>query len=297
MSDTGQRASERPGSPRGIDHLVLPVNDLARARDTYAAMGFTVTPVNRHPFGTENAIVQLGGAFLELLAVAEPAAIPKGSSEKFSFAAFNQRFLERVGEGCSFLVLTSDDPASDHDVFQSAGLRVYAPFSFTRIAHQPDGREDEVGFDLNFVTDLRIPDCAFFTMKQRRPDLFWKEDFQSHANTAIGVADVVLATDQPTDFAAFFETLIGSAVLPYGDGVAFRTAHGSICLLPWNSAGTDVMWSPTPRIVRFAVGVRDLDAARQALDAGRIPYGDEAGGLIVSSSEAYGVNIVFQNVD
>lgn len=86
-------------------------------------------------------------------------------------------------------------------------------------------------------------------------------------------------------------------MLPYGDGVAFKTSHGSICLLPWNSAGTDVMWSPTPRIVRFAIGVSDLETARQTLDAGRVPYADEAGGLIVSSSEAYGVNIVFQNVD
>jgi hypothetical protein len=300
LSDTDQRPETRTNTPRAIDHLVLPVNDLDAARRAYAAMGFTVTPVNTHPFGTQNAIVQLDGAYLELLAVTDPSAIPKGSQDRFSFAEFNQRFLGRVGEGCSFLVLTSDDPSADRAAFQSAGLRVYEPFSFTRIARQPDGQEDEVGFDLNFVTDVRMPDCAFFTMKQRRPDLFWNEQFQTHANTAGGIADVVIATDQPTDFAVFFQTLIGASMLPYSDGVAFKTwgeTSGAVSLLPWNSAGTDVMWSPTPRIVRYAIAVRDLDAARQALDAGRVPYGEEAGGLIVSSSEAFGVNIVFQNAD
>jgi catechol 2,3-dioxygenase-like lactoylglutathione lyase family enzyme len=297
LSDADQLTPPAPITPRGIDHLVLPVFDLARARQAYAAMGFQVSVVNTHPFGTQNAIVQLAGSYLELLAVADAAAIPKGSRERFSFAEFNQRYLSRVGEGGSFLVVTSSDVDADRAAFQRAGLRLYEPFSFTRIARQPDGAEVEVGFDLNFTTDVRIPDCAFFTMKQRRPELFWNDAFQVHENTARAVADVVFATDQPTDFSAFFETFLGAPALPYGDGVAFNTQRGSVRLVPWNSAGTDVMWSPTPRLVRYAVAVDNLDATRKALTTGRVPFSDEAGGLVVSSSEAFGVNIVFQNAD
>jgi catechol 2,3-dioxygenase-like lactoylglutathione lyase family enzyme len=297
LSDTDQTTTPDPLTPRGIDHLVLPVADLGRARETYAAMGFQVSAVNTHPFGTQNAIVQLEGSFLELLTVADPAAIPKGSRERFSFAEFNQRFMSRVGEGCSFLVVGSSDVDADSWAFQRAGLRIYEPFSFQRMARQPDGSEVEVGFDLNFTTDVRIPDCAFFTMKQRRPELFWDDAFQVHDNTARAVADVVFATDQPTDFSAFFEAFIGAPALPYGDGVAFNTQRGSVRLLPWNSAGTDVMWSPTPRLVRYAVAVDDLEVTRDVLEAGRVPFGEEAGGLVVSSSQAFGVNIVFQNAD
>ena len=42
----------------GIDHLVLCVRDLERARDLYRRLGFTLTPPARHPFGTGNSLVQ-----------------------------------------------------------------------------------------------------------------------------------------------------------------------------------------------------------------------------------------------
>src|SRR5690348_14083681 len=58
--------------PRGIDHIVHAVRDLDAAVDLYRRLGFTVGARNRHPWGTHNHIVQLPGAFIELLAVAEP---------------------------------------------------------------------------------------------------------------------------------------------------------------------------------------------------------------------------------
>ena len=56
---------------RGIDHLVLGVHALHKARDTYARLGFTTTPRAIHPFGTGNSLVQLQGNFLELLTVVD----------------------------------------------------------------------------------------------------------------------------------------------------------------------------------------------------------------------------------
>ncbi len=47
---------------RPIDHLVLAVRDLDAARATYGRLGFTLTPVARHPFGTANSLIQLNGA-------------------------------------------------------------------------------------------------------------------------------------------------------------------------------------------------------------------------------------------
>ena len=70
---------------RGIDHLVLPVHDLAQAMARYVALGFTVTPRAVHPFGTANALIQLQGCFLELLEVDDAAKIP-ASQTPASFA-------------------------------------------------------------------------------------------------------------------------------------------------------------------------------------------------------------------
>ena len=80
--------------PRDIDHLVLAVRDLDAARATYERLGFTLTPMARHPFGTANSLVQMHGSYLELLAVADPAAIPEPTETRFSFAAFNRDTLK-----------------------------------------------------------------------------------------------------------------------------------------------------------------------------------------------------------
>ena len=97
--------------PRPIDHLVLAVRDLDAARADFQRLGFTLTPVARHPFGTANMLAQFGGSFLEILAVADPAAIPSGDGTHFSFGAFNRDYLEG-GEGLSMLVLKSGDAAA-----------------------------------------------------------------------------------------------------------------------------------------------------------------------------------------
>src|ERR1700704_6469635 len=102
---------------RKFDHLVLAANGLDRQRDFYARMGFTLTPRARHPFGTANSLVQLQGNFLELLSVADPAAISQAGPGSFSFGAYNQAFLEKR-EGFSVLVLASRDAAADAAEFK-----------------------------------------------------------------------------------------------------------------------------------------------------------------------------------
>ena len=74
---------------RTIDHLVLCVSQLERARASYRAMGFTLTPRAKMPFGTNNSLAQLPGRnFLELLAVGESAEVPAHElPQRFSFGA------------------------------------------------------------------------------------------------------------------------------------------------------------------------------------------------------------------
>ncbi|MEK7245865.1 MAG: VOC family protein, partial [Pseudomonadota bacterium] len=93
---------------RGIDHLVLAVRDLEAARDFHARLGFTLTPRARHPFGTDNSLIQFQGSFLELLTVARPADIPSHGPDNFSFAAYNLDFLAQR-QGFSMLVFESTD--------------------------------------------------------------------------------------------------------------------------------------------------------------------------------------------
>src|SRR5262245_38982512 len=174
---------------KGIDHLVLCGRDHPAMRETYAALGFTLTPEARHPFGTGNSLIQLEGCFLELLSVFEPEKIPEPRPGHFSFAAFNRDFLSK-GEGMSMLVLDSTDARADVATFRAAGLNAYDPFDCSRQARLPDGSLATVGFSLAFATDPKLPNLAFFTSQQHAPQHFWKPQYQRHPNRALTVLEV-----------------------------------------------------------------------------------------------------------
>ncbi|WNJ99497.1 VOC family protein [Thalassospiraceae bacterium LMO-JJ14] len=205
--------------PRGIDHLVLCVNDLKKARAQYEKLGFTMTPEAQHPFGTGNTLAQLDGCFLEVLAVTKPEDITEAEGDNFSFAAFNRDFLQH-GEGMSMLVLDSTDEVADRNDFKSKGLHVYAPFDFQRLAKLPDGSDQTVGFSLTFTADASLPDMGFFTCKQWRPDLFWKEEYQRHANGAACIDEVFIVAPDPVVPTAFLAAFADSLDIASGDGFA-----------------------------------------------------------------------------
>ncbi len=117
----------------------------------------------------------------------EPENIPEPDGEHFSFGAFNREYLAKR-EGMSMLVLDSMDEAQDRAEYLEKNLHVFEPFEFKRLAKQPDGSSQTVGFSLTFLDDPALPDMPCFTCKQWRPDLFWKPDYQSHANGALNIA-------------------------------------------------------------------------------------------------------------
>ena len=132
---------------RGIDHLVWAVHGMDHARDVFTRMGFTLTPVNRHPFGTFNSLIQLQGNFIELLGAEDPDLMPEGKPGAFNWPRFNYLFLERH-EGLSMLALESAGADADAEAFARGGVQAYLPFEFSRKAALPGGGEATVGFRL-----------------------------------------------------------------------------------------------------------------------------------------------------
>ncbi len=188
---------------RGIDHLVLCVNDLEQSAAFYRQLGFTTTPRARHPWGTDNCLVQLTGSFIELLTVSRPSLISAAGPKTFSFGAFNQKFLAHR-EGMSMLVLESRDAEADREEFMTRGLPPYDKFYFERKAKLPDGSQVPVAFSLAFATDPRMPQAAFFCCQQHAPQYFWKAEYQSHVNGADKILEVIMVAAAPETFSEFF---------------------------------------------------------------------------------------------
>lgn len=254
---------------KGIDHLVLCGRDHALMRQTYAALGFTLTPEARHPFGTGNSLIQFEGCFLELLSVVEPGIIREPGPGQFSFAAFNRDFLAKR-EGMSMLVLDSTDARADVAAFRAAGVNTYEPFDFSRKAKLPDGSEVTVGFSLAFATEPKLPNMAFFTTQHHAPQHFWKAQYQRHPNRALTVLEVSLVAEKPSDHAQFLAGFSGVRAEPIEGGITVRTARGNItCVTPQRFADSFARKAPDlgegPRFGGFTIGVRRMARLEESI--------------------------------
>ncbi len=284
---------------RGLDHLVHAVRDLDGAGDLYRRLGFTLGVRNRHPWGTHNHIVQFHGVFIELLTVAEPDKIPPDRAGTFSFGAFHRDFLAR-GEGLSMLALESRDADADAQAFRHAGIGDFAPFRFEREGRRPDGAPVKLGFSLAFARDQLAPEAGFFVCQQHYPENFWDPAFQSHANSALAVAAVVLVAENPTDHHIFLSAFTGVRDLQAtSTGVTVETPRGAIQAmdpaafrLHYGVESPDVTHGARLAAARFTV--RDLAATRALLDKSAVPAADHMGRLVISPAAALGATLVFE---
>ncbi len=110
-----------------VDHLVILVDDLARAATDYAALGFVVVTGGEHADGrTHNALVSFAdGAYLELLA--------------FRAEAPGHPWWRHVaaGEGLIDFALLPGDTAEDVTAARARGLEIAGPYPGGR--NRPDG--------------------------------------------------------------------------------------------------------------------------------------------------------------
>jgi catechol 2,3-dioxygenase-like lactoylglutathione lyase family enzyme len=257
-----------------IDHAVLCVHDLDRARAFYERLGFTLTPRAQHPWGTSNHLAQMQGSFIELLAVTDPARIAAPEAGQFSFGAFNAGFLAKRA-GMAMLAFASDDARADQRDFAARGLGATAPLDFSRLARLPDGSDVTVSFTLAFATDAAMPDAAFFVTQKHAPQHFWKPQYQRHANGATAVREVMMVADPPDHAADFLARLLGRAAVagPAGHRIALDAGAVTImdagqlqgrCPLAARNGGT--------RFVGIRVAVADVVAAEAILRANDVPF-------------------------
>ena len=214
---------------RGLDHIVHAVRDLDAAAALYRDLGFTVGARNKHPWGTHNHIVQFPGFFIEILTLAEPDKLDGGVFAT-QFGDYNRDFAARH-EGLSMLVLESMDSAGDVAAFKSAGISASDSVRFEREGRRPDGTPVHVAFSLAFARDKAASEARFFTCQQHFPENFWNPAFQSHANGATGIGDIVMVANEPSRHRDFLLAYTGAQAANDGDGYRIALPRGAIEVL------------------------------------------------------------------
>jgi hypothetical protein len=220
-------------SARNIDHLVLPVGNLAQARDRLSALGFTVAPDAHHPFGTANACVFFeDGTYLEPLALADRRKAGTAAKRGNVFTARDIAFRGRRGrQGLSAIVVDSSDAAGDHERFLARGISAGDPLEFARTMKSPHGDEAEARFRLAFAAVESSPDFFAFACQRMLTFPADVRELLAHANTVAGVKEVVLAGGSSPELASMLEEVLQAPAQAGEAGVSIATANGKVRLL------------------------------------------------------------------
>jgi hypothetical protein len=289
---------------RGLDHIVHAVRDLDAAAEFYRRAGFTVGARNRHPWGTENHLVQLPGFFVEILTVAKPELIDRDVAHAELaklFGAYNRDAIVR-GDGFSTLILESQGIAADVSALAGAGIGCSGELPFSREGTQADGSKVTVGFSLGFARDGSSPHAAFAVMQQHNPQAFWNPKFQTHANGAKAVLGAVLVADNPTDHHIFLSAFTGERELhSTSAGIAARTPRGDVEVIEPVAfrdrfGVTIAAEGEGMTLAGLRIGVAGLETVQSGARAGNVPFHSALNALVIPPSAAHGATLIFEAI-
>lgn len=293
-----------PRTPRPLDHLVLPVEDLDTARARHSALGFTVAADARHPFGTENACVFFAdGTYLEPLGIAQREDCEEAARSGNVFVARDQAYrFRRSDNGFSALVVGSNDAGADHDRFVELGMSGGDMLTFSRPMKLPDGSEVTPSFKLSFAADLRAPDLFGFAVERINVPAADRSALTAHPNGVVGISEVILSEPNPTDFQYFIQELACNREVDANSfGMSVELEGATITV--FNKAGLEThLGIVDPSRERGLLGravvyqVQDLQALSALLLKNEVPVRQVAGRLIVDPAPGQGACYCFEEI-
>ena len=192
----------------GIDHIVIAVNSLERAIETYRGLGFTVVAGGKHPYGSYNALIGFAdGSYIELL----------GFYEESPDHPWWDLLHERGGGLVDFCMAT-DDIRADHAAFRAQGVECSELVEGGR--SRPDGYQvrwlnNKVGGAWQGLIPFIIEDVT--PRDERLPRQ------RAHANGVTGIHSLALATDDVARPA----TVMAAALGVEGVAMTYHVARGS----------------------------------------------------------------------
>ena len=285
-----------------IDHLVLPVRDLASAGDRMGRLGFIVAPTGRHPFGTENCCVYLAdGTFLEPLAIANAEIVDRAILDGTTFVVLDRRFRGQAGqEGFSALSLRTGDARADHERFVADNSSAGAMTAFSRPTVDAQGKSDIASFELAFAADPDVPTAFCFTCQRVNVPNIDRSALQNHPNGVSGIRSITAVSDSPDEFAVWLANVGRSTVSAAAYG-SHTVRLGQVAVTVMRPDVFQDRFGEVPAVQNAgfaAVGfvVTSIAATEAVLSSADITFAGNDGRLIVPPADGQGAWFTFEEI-
>ena len=248
--------------------MLVGVQDLEVARQTYAHLGFTLSPRGRHVgWGTANYCAMLQSGYIELLGIVDPA----------QFTNKLDAFLEG-GEGLLGLAFASADVEAAAQELGARGVETEGPKALSRKLELPEG-DAEPAFRNLYLGPGASAGIRAFLCQHLTPELVRRDAWLVHANGAQGLVSLTASVADPGAAALAFGALLGPEAVSAGDGmIEVATGAGTLRLcapealhdvfpgianLPERSA---------PFLAGFRVAVAEPARTADYLDGAGVPF-------------------------
>ncbi len=284
----------------GIDHPLVAVRDMDKASEDFARIGFFINPRHHHPWGTDNHLLMFPENFIELISIYDDSKLDLKNEKGFAFGRFISDSIERR-EGISLVALHSEDARQDHQLMNERGVENQGIVDFRRVAHRPDGTEEEAVVSLVMLVNSSCPPVSNFFCHQHKPHLVWVKEWMNHPNGANGIAAVSYIADNPADFLPRFAGIYGEeAVTLDSDILIAKTDRGVFEVLSPDRAndrfagvGIPVSGAQRPSGVAIRVSTHSMAQAKSHLDKNQVIYIEtDDGGLRIPAH--YAGNTIFE---
>ncbi len=191
-----------------LDHAVINVHfAMDQAEPLFSALGFTLTPRGYHSLGSINHLMMFGSDYLELI------GLPEGAEHK-------RPEILASPVGIDGLVFKTPDVDQTFAHLQALDMAGDPPRAFTRPVDLPSG---EATAKFRTVTVRRdvFPAGRVYFCEHGTPELVWRPEWQTHANGASRMTEIVIVSTDPEAEAKRYASLV-QAPEPEGQNGTYR---------------------------------------------------------------------------
>lgn len=278
---------------KGIDHCFVLTDDLDHAAESYAALGFQLSPRGLHSEakGSANHTIMFPEDYLELLGLLRPTELNAARRES----------LARSGPGLHAIACRIDSAEDAATSLEALGFHTVGLGSFERPVPMPDGSSDVAAFSTVAFAPEESPLGTVFMCQHKTRHTVWVPELLEHPNTACGLDSFVVSSETPGPDAEKFARLWAQGrVVGHEAGFLVETGVKSAPLLVVTPAslaalypGLDLSGLAKGVFSGVRIRVRDMDRLRSCLDASGVAATPTDRGLAVSPEKATGAIVEF----